>query len=202
MTNKQKRGRVTALAPTPFSKEQLDALRRAHRPSKDETIGGDEVCNECYRLWPCNTSRLLVNIESNSDSGDAPDRADVFVPRRMGHPPEPQPSDSGDIREAARVMAEYLEHRVGCPAKGPGANREECTCGLEAILSMPLRDHSDSGDIDVERLVAAMHRAVTHSDALCVSVCRCLPPSDYEIKQATTIAREYARASTPETPDE
>ncbi len=60
MTEKQRRGRVTAPAPTPFSADEIENLRRLHRPSKDETIGGDEVCNECYRLWPCTISRLLV----------------------------------------------------------------------------------------------------------------------------------------------
>lgn len=50
-----------------------------------------------------------------------------------------------DIREAARLMAEYLDHRVGCPAKDPGKQPDDCTCGLEAILAIPLATRQPEG---------------------------------------------------------
>jgi len=59
-----KRGRVEHEQPRPFPPEMLEAMRKAHRPSDNDSIGGNEVCNECYRLWPCNTSRLLATIDS------------------------------------------------------------------------------------------------------------------------------------------
>ena len=59
-----KRGRLEFEEPTPFPPEQLAALRRNHQPDGDYENPG---CAECYRLWPCYTSRLLVMIPDPSD---------------------------------------------------------------------------------------------------------------------------------------
>ena len=76
-----KRGRLEFEAPTPFPPEQLAEMRKRHRPDGDYENPG---CAECYRLWPCQTSRLLSMIpdvpwdHSDEDSVNGTDEA-VFT---------------------------------------------------------------------------------------------------------------------------
>jgi hypothetical protein len=56
---RESRGRLKFEEPTPFPPEQLATMRKQHRPDGDYENPG---CAECYRLWPCQTSRLMVMI--------------------------------------------------------------------------------------------------------------------------------------------
>lgn len=59
MTEPKRRGRIEFEQPTPFEPERIATMRKMHKPDGDYE---NPACAECYRLWPCQTSRLLTMI--------------------------------------------------------------------------------------------------------------------------------------------
>jgi hypothetical protein len=58
------------------------------------------------------------------------------------------PVAHGALRTCAQRLAEYLDHRVGCPGRDIGQSAD-CTCGLIALLDQPVA--TDQEDVVVDR---------------------------------------------------
>ena len=61
---RKKRGRVEAPVPSRLTEKELEFIRLAHKQeSEDRYVGLEPVCDSCYRVWPCPTSRLVRTVD-------------------------------------------------------------------------------------------------------------------------------------------